>query len=57
MKNYKWWEIVEPLPEGWRIDYNAGSPLHGHVFIISGSPLKGGKRALLRVYPQKNNNN
>lgn len=49
----KKWEIVETLPEGWRIDNNAGSPLHGHVFIINDSPLKGGKRALLRVYPKK----
>ncbi len=52
-KSYRWWEIVDALPEGWRVDYNAGSPLHGHVFIINGSTLKGGKRALLSINQQK----
>ena len=40
------------MPEGFYIDKNAGSPLNGYVFIINGSPLKGGRRALLRTNPE-----
>lgn len=49
MKKYKDWELFENLPNGWRIDKNCGSPLTGYEFCISGSVLKGGKRALVRV--------
>ncbi len=43
------WEILDELPEGWRID-KTGSPLPCTVFITDGkSVLNGGKRALLRV--------
>lgn len=43
------------MPDGWKIDKTAGSPLHGHVFVSDGkSIIKGGKRALLRVFaPQR----
>lgn len=50
MEEYKGWPCYEEIPDGWRIDKTAGSPLHGYEFIINGSPLKGGKRALARVY-------
>lgn len=49
MKKYKDWELFENLPNGWRIDKTCGSPLTGYEFCISGSVLKGGKRALVRV--------
>ena len=51
MEQYNGWPIYETMPDGYWIDKNAGSPLHGYEFIINGSPLKGGKRALLRVDP------
>lgn len=44
-----WWELLDELPTGWRIDKTSGSPLNGYVFAISGSILKGGKRALLKL--------
>ena len=50
MEEYKGWPCYEEIPDGWRIDKTAGSPLHGYEFITNGSPLKGGKRALVRVY-------
>lgn len=50
MEEYKGWPCYEEIPDGWHIDKTAGSPLHGYEFIINGSPLKGGKRALARVY-------
>lgn len=44
-----WWDLLDELPVGWRIDKASGSPLAGYVFAISGSILKGGKRALLKL--------
>lgn len=44
-----WWELLDELPAGWRIDKTNGSPLNGYVFAISGSILKGGRRALLKL--------
>ena len=49
MKKYKYWDIYEEMPKGWRIDKSSGSPLFRHVFIINGSVLKGGSRALLKI--------
>lgn len=50
MKKYKWWDVYETLPEGWKIDNLTGSPLHKHAFCTDGkSPIYGGKRALVRV--------
>ncbi len=46
---YRWWQIHAEMPEGYWEDKNTGSPLSRTVFIINGSPLKGGKRALLYV--------
>lgn len=51
MEQYNGWAVYETMPDGFWIDKNAGSPLSGYEFIINGSVLKGGKRALLRVYP------
>lgn len=49
------WELFEEMPDGWKIDKTAGSPLHGYSFISDGkSIINGGKRALLRVVaPQR----
>ena len=49
-----WWPVFDAMPEGWRLcramPGAAGSPRKGCVFITDGvSPLKGGRRALLRV--------
>ena len=50
MKNYKGWDLLDELPEGWKIYKTAGSPLNGYEFITNGkSVLNGQKRALLKV--------
>ena len=47
---YKEWELLDSLPEGWKIDKTAGSPLCGYEFCTNGkSVLNGQKRALLFV--------
>lgn len=51
MEKYNGWTVYESMPDGFRIDKSAGSPLHGYEFIINGSPLRGGARALLKVHP------
>ncbi len=51
MQTYKHWELMDSLPAGWTIDKHAGSPLAGYSFATNGSPLRGGKRALVRVFP------
>ena len=44
------WEIVNEIPDGWKIDKSAGSPVSGCVFITNGkSVLNGQKRALLKL--------
>jgi len=50
MKRYKNWELLEEIPDGWKIDKTAGTPLNGYVFITNGkSVLNGQERALLKV--------
>lgn len=52
MEKYRYWEILEEMPEGWQVDKTAGSPCVNTVFITNGkSVLNGQKRALLKVYP------
>lgn len=46
---YSGWKIYPEIPEGYFEDKNTGSPLSRTVFIINGSPLRGGKRALLYI--------
>lgn len=54
VSKYRWWDILEDLPEGWVIDKTAGSPAPNTVFITNGkSPLKGQKRALLKVQAKR----
>ena len=53
MEQYNGWTVYETMPDGFWIDKNAGSPLAGCEFIINGSVLKGGKRALLRVHTHR----
>lgn len=50
MEKYKNWEILNELPDGWKVDKTAGSPAPNTVFITNGkSVLNGQKRALLKV--------
>lgn len=50
MKKYKSWELLNEIPEGWRIDKTAGSPLCGYEFCTDcKSILNGGKRALVKI--------
>ena len=50
MNTYNGWELLETLPEGWKLDKTAGSPLFRYVFVTNGKSIfNGGKRALLRV--------
>lgn len=55
MEKYKDWEIFDKLPDGFKIDNTAGSPLAHTVFITNGkSVLNGQIRALLRIIPNTN---
>ena len=50
IEKYKYWDVLNEIPEGWKIDKTVGSPLWGCVFITNGkSMVNGQKRALLRV--------
>jgi hypothetical protein len=50
MKKYKFWYILEKIPNGWAIDKTCGSPLFKHKFITNRkSVLNGQKRALFKV--------
>lgn len=49
MQHYKDWPLIDDLPAGWSFVKAAGSPLAGYAFAMSGSPLRGGKTALVRV--------
>ena len=49
---YKDWPLLDSLPEGWKFSKAAGSPLTGYAFATSGSPLRGGKTALVKVTAQ-----
>lgn len=55
MNKFRDWELYDELPQGWKIDHTAGSPLTGYLFANDGkSVLRGGRRALVRaVYPQR----
>lgn len=54
---YRWWDILEHLPEGWVIDKTAGSPAPNTVFITNGKSLfNGQKRALLKVEAKRDIN-
>jgi hypothetical protein len=47
---YRYWDVLDELPQGWVIDKTCGSPLTSAVFITNGkSVLNGQKRALLKV--------
>jgi len=51
ISRYRYWDILEDLPDGWCIDKTAGSPSPNTVFITNGKNLLSGqqKRALLRI--------
>ena len=50
MEKYRYWDILESLPDSWKIDYRTDSPLKNTVFITNGkSVFNGQKRALLKV--------
>lgn len=46
---FRGWKIYPEMPEGYFEDKNNGGPLSHTIFIINGSPLFGGKRALLYI--------
>lgn len=43
------WPLHDELPDGYWFDRETGSPLPGYAFAINGSPLKGGKRILVKI--------
>ena len=49
MQRYRDWPLMDALPDGWRLAHGAGSPLAGYAFACNGSPLRGGRMALVRV--------
>ena len=56
MNKYKYWDLLDSLPIGWKIDKTCGSPLCGYEFCTNGKSVLSGeqKRALVKV---KFNNN
>ena len=55
MKTYKYWDVYEVLPIGWKIDKSCGSTLHGFDFCTNGKSIfNGGKRALVRSIKKRN---
>ena len=52
-QRYRYWDVLDEMPDGWVIDKTAGSPLARSVFITNGkSPVSGQhKRAILKVKP------
>ena len=49
MNKYKDWDLLDEMPEGWKIDKSCGSPLHGYLFATNGkSIINGQKRALIK---------
>lgn len=44
MNEYRGWQIVDEMPEGWSIDKTCGSPLYGCVFITNGKSVLRGSR-------------
>jgi len=50
-KKYKHWDLLNELPEGWKITKNAGSPLHGYNFCHSPHSMFSGeqKTALVKI--------
>ncbi len=53
-QRYRYWDVLDEMPEGWVIDKTAGSPLARSVFITNDkSPISGQqKRAILRIKPR-----
>ena len=58
MNKYRYWEILDELPQGWLIDKTAGSPAPNTVFITNGKSVLSGlqKRALLKVEAKRDIN-
>ena len=58
MNKYRYWEILDELPQGWSIDKTAGSPAPNTVFITNGKSVLSGlqKRALLKVEAKRDIN-
>jgi hypothetical protein len=54
MSTYNGWQLLEAMPDGWKFDKSAGSPLHGYEFVTNGkSVMNGQQRALLLVLPRQ----
>lgn len=50
VSRYRYWDVVEEIPQGWVVCNYAGSPMPNSVFITNGkSPLNGQKRAILKL--------
>ena len=58
MDKYRYWEILDHLPQGWVIDKTAGAPAPNTVFITNGKSVLSGqqKRALLKVAEKQDAN-
>ena len=54
MGKYKDWDLFDSLPDGFRFDRHCGSPICGYEFAVNASPLRGGRRVLVRVDRGKN---
>ncbi len=58
MNQYRDWEILDHIPQGWVIDKTAGAPAPNTVFITNGKSVLSGqqKRALLKVVSKRDEN-
>lgn len=50
---FRGWPLLEEMPDGWKFDKTAGSPLCGYEFATNGQSILSGKqkRALVRAVP------
>lgn len=50
MGKYRDWDLLDSLPDGWKFDKTAGSPVCGYEFATNGKSIfNGQKRALVFV--------
>ena len=57
VSRYKYWDVVEEIPQGWVVCKYAGSPMPSSVFITNGkSLLNGQERAILKIQSKQDIN-
>lgn len=44
MSKFRYWDVVDQIPDGWSVDKTAGSPLPRSVFVTNGKSVISGKQ-------------